>query len=285
MNIRRNKMQVGIRLHDTTPAPLPERLKATRELGFTCAHVALSKVIDEMQITDGTLTPGFAMYLKKLFAQNDMDPAVLGCYLNLADPNPVQLRKTQSTYKAQIRFASWLGAGVVGTETGTPNETYAETPKSRSEEALATFIRNLAPVVEYAEHMGVILAIEPVIRHIVHSPARARLVLDAIQSPNLQIILDPVNLLDMTNAAKHREVIKEAIDVLGEDVAVIHIKDFAVQNGDVISMAAGQGVMDYTDLIRFIKKDKPFIHATLEDTIPSNSVQALQFMERLYAEC
>ena len=39
-------MQIGIRLHDTRPLALPERLAHTREQGFTCAHVALAKVID-----------------------------------------------------------------------------------------------------------------------------------------------------------------------------------------------------------------------------------------------
>ena len=64
-------MQIGIRLHDTLPMALPERLAHTREQGFSCAHVALSKVIDDFEIKNSTLTPGFAMYLKKLFARND----------------------------------------------------------------------------------------------------------------------------------------------------------------------------------------------------------------------
>ena len=76
-------------------------------------------------------------------------------------------------------------------------------------------------------------------------------------------------LLDGSNAANQKDVVKNAIDILGEDVAVIHVKDFTVKDGKVISMAAGQGIMDYSDLIHFMKKDKPYIHATLEDTAVS----------------
>ena len=275
-------MQIGIRLHDTRPLALPERLAHTREQGFTCAHVALAKVIDTFEVNNSTLTPGFAMYLKKLFAQQDLDVAVLGCYLNLADPDGARLAETIGKYRAQIRFASWLGAGVVGTETGTPNSLYAPDPASRSEEALYTFTKNLSYVVEYAEKMGVVVAIEPVCQHIVYSPHRARQVLRSIQSPNLQIILDPVNMLDASNAGRQKDVVKEAIDVLGEDVAVVHVKDFRRIDGKVVSMAAGTGEMDYSDLIRFMKKDKPYIHATLEDTLPENAVQARQFMEELW---
>lgn len=277
-------MQIGIRLHDTVKEALPQRLAHTRELGFSCAHVALGKVMDDFAVKNTTLTPGFAMYLKRLFAENRLDVAVLGCYLNLATPDSSELSRTIETYKAQIRFASWLGAGVVGTETGNPNVRYAPDPASRTEEALNFFIKNLSRVVEYAEKMGVVVAIEPVIRHIVYSPERAKQVLRAIASPNLQIILDPVNLLDGSNAADHKAVIKNAIDILGEDVAVIHVKDFTVKDKEVISMAAGLGDMDYSDLIHFMKTDKPYIHATLEDTTPENAVAAREFMERLWDE-
>ena len=47
--------------------------------------------------------------------------------------------------------------------------------------------------------MGVIMAIEPVYKHIVCNPIRARKVLVTIASPNLQIFFDPVNLLDISN--------------------------------------------------------------------------------------
>lgn len=84
-------------------------------------------------------------------------------------------------------------------------------PAARSREALNFFIKNLSYVVEYAEKMGVVVAIEPVCQHIVYSPERARQVLRAIASPNLQIILDPVNLLDGSNAANQKDVVKNAI--------------------------------------------------------------------------
>ena len=81
-------MQLGIRLHDIKKAPLPERLKIAEEQGFACGHLALSKVISEYPVDDGALTPGYALYLKRLFEKYHLDIAVLGCYLNLANPNP-----------------------------------------------------------------------------------------------------------------------------------------------------------------------------------------------------
>lgn len=275
-------MQLGIRLHDTKKLPLEERIADVRQLGFQCGHLALAKVIDEYPTTDESLTPGYAMYLKNLFARNQVDIAVLGCYLNLADPNKEQLAATIHRYMAHIRFASWLGCGVVGTETGAPNETYSFVPECHSEEALQTFITNLRPVVSYAEQMGVVVAIEPVWRHIVYNPLRARQVLDEINSPNLQIILDPVNLLDTCNYRDQAAIVEEAIDLLGQDVAMVHIKDYIVEGDRMTSVGAGLGQMDYTALLKFMKTRKPFIHATLEDTAPENNLQAKEFILKMY---
>ena len=275
-------MQLGIRLHDTKKLPFEERIADVHQLGFACGHLALSKVIEEFKTDDTALTPGLAMYIKKVFAKNDVDIAVLGCYLNLANPNPEKLAAIKKRYMAHIRFASLLGCGVVGTETGAPNETYPAVPECHGEEALNTFITNLRPVVDYAEKMGVIVAIEPVFKHIVYNPARAKQVLQAIDSPNLQIILDPVNLLDISNYKQQVEIVEEAIEVLGEHIAMVHIKDFRVEDGKLISVGAGLGEMDYTAVLKFIKERKPYIHVTLENTTPADSIQCKEHILGLY---
>lgn len=275
-------MQIGIRLHDTKNLPLAERLDEVNRQGFSCVHLALSKVIKENSVAPEALTPGYAMYLKRLFESKGLDIAVLGCYLNLANPNAEKLEEIVGKYKAHIRFASLLGCGVVGTETGAPNEAYKYEPACHSQEALEIFIKNLRPVVEYAEKMGVIFAIEPVWKHIVWNPGRAKEVLREIHSPNLQIILDPVNLLDISNYEHQVEIVEEAIDLLGEDVAVVHIKDYVVKDGKLDSVAAGTGQMDYTALMKFIRERKPYIHTTLENTVPENALQAKNHIQALW---
>lgn len=275
-------MQLGIRLHDTKELPFEERIADVHALGFACGHLALSKVIKEFPTTDEALTPGLAMYIKNVFAKNQVDIAVLGCYLNLANPNPEQLKKAMNRYMAHVRFASWLGCGVVGTETGAPNETYSYVPECHGEEALQTFIGNLRPIVKYAEQRGVVMAIEPVWRHIVYNPGRARRVLDEIGSPNLQIILDPVNLLDISNYQDQEAIVEEAIEVLGPDVAMVHLKDYMPTEGKLEAMACGLGRMQYGTVLKFIKERKPCIHVTLENTTPENNRQARDHILELY---
>ena len=271
-------MQTGIRFHDLAPGTVEERAGFARQQGFKCVHLALSKV-GPYKMTLPELTPGWAMYLKKVFAKEDLDVAVLGCYLNLATPDEAALKHTQDIYKAHLRFASMLGAGVVGTETGAPNVDYKFVPECHEDKALDTFLYGLEPVVKCAESMGQILAIEPVFKHIVWNPKKARQVLDSIASPNLQIIFDPVNLLDISNYQNREEIFAEVIDLLGDDIAMIHLKDFRVQEDKLVSVGAGLGEMNYETILKFVKEKKPYIHATLEDTKPDNAVSAKEHVE------
>lgn len=277
-------MRLGIRAHDTKYAPLDELIPNIHNMGFKCMHIALTKSINEFTPDICTMTPGLAMHMRELCIENKVDVAVLGCYLNLCNPNPEQHKKIVEKYKANIRFASILGCGVVGTETGAVNEEYKYEPANHTEEALNLFIENLKPIVKYAEQFGVIIAIEPVWKHIVCTIERARKVLDAIDSPNLQIIFDPVNVLYPGNIDRQDEIIEQAFDLLRDEIAVVHCKDFVVEGDDLKSIAAGTGGLNYPLLLKKIKQYKPYVHCTLENTVPENAIATRDFMEKLYAE-
>ena len=276
-------MNIGIRMHDAAPGTLRERAGFIREQGFRCVHLALSKTIDPKLMEPAAATPGLAAQVKHDLG--DIDLAVLGCYLNLTHPDEAAYRETLKRYRAHIQLARWMNAGCVGTETGNPNAGYTYDPvHSHTPAALEMFIRRVAPVVECAENFGVTLAIEPVYTHIVHDGRAARKVLDAIRSDNLKIILDPVNLLHPDNVDRRDDVIREAIDLLGDDVVIIHMKDYQRGESKLTSMACGLGEMDYADILRFAKYQKPYIQMTLEDTKPDNAEAARLHLETLAAQ-
>lgn len=274
-----DSISLGLRLHDTKDGTFEERLACAKKQGFSCIHLALSK-IQGLTADPEALTPGYARYIRHALDDAGLDLAVLGCYLNLGNPDAREMTKIQAKYRAHIRFASFLGEGIVGTETGCPNTTYTfDKEACRSETALEHFIDNLRPIVREAEKWGVMLAIEPVARHIVWNPERARCVLDSVGSENLGIILDPVNLLDADNVSRADEVFAEAIDLLGSHVCVLHLKDYVVEEGGIRSVGCGQGQMDYTRILRFAKEKKPHIQATFENTKPDNAGTCREYIE------
>ncbi len=275
-------MQIGIRAHDVKYAPLDELIPEIKRQGFSCMHIALSKSIKEFKVTNAAMTPGLAMYIKRLCRENGVDIAVLGNYLNLANPDPDELEKITEKYVAHARFASILGAGVVGTETGAVNREYKYEPANHDRSSLDIFVKNIKPVVEAAEKFGVIIAIEPVWKHIVYGPEQARYVLDEVKSPNLQIIFDPVNMLYTGNVDKQDEIINKTFDLLKDDIAVVHMKDFVAENGELKSIPSGTGGLNYELLLSKIKEYKPFVQCTLENTSPENAEKTREFVQKMY---
>lgn len=281
-------LQIGIRLHDVNITrdrafqTLEARAKTAREEGFSCVHLALSKVVSGMTFDEAAMTEGLAMHVKRVFARNDLDVAVLGCYLNLAHPDPAKLKEIQSKYYAHIRLAALSGICTVGTETGAPNAAYRYEPACHGRAALTAFLRGLEPVLAEAERRGVTLAIEPVWSHIVWNPDRALEVIRAMGSRNLRIIFDPVNLLSPENVDRRDRVIGEAMDKLCDRIAVVHLKDY--RGADLKNVAAGTGEMDYSAILSFLKARKPYVQATLENTDDTNAIQAREHIERLYQQ-
>ena len=277
-------IQLGLRLHDAEKLPLEQLLPAVREKGFVCAHLALSKLFRDVPCTASALTPGYAAYLKHAFEENGIDIAVIGNYLNLLNPDEAYLADAYEKYYAHIRFASLLGCGMVGTETGAPNTEYRFCPACREEKTLSLFIQRLKPIVRCAEEFGVIFAIEPVVRHSVYDPKACRRVLDEIGSRNLQVLFDPVNLLDRENVGRRDELFAEAIELLGKDIAMVHLKDFVFSEDEkgLRAVGAGTGEMDYSAIMRYLKKEKPYIYATLENTTPENAAACRRAMQDVY---
>ncbi len=276
-------MSVGIRLHDAAGRDFRERAASAKRMGFGSVHLALSKLFDRRYMDPAALTPGLAGRLR-----DDLAPlrvAVLGCYLNLARPDERTWREDVKTYAACLRFSAWLQAGVVGTETGNPNAEYRFDPlASHTEETLGLFLDRLAPVVEVAGKLGAVLAIEPVWSHIVRDARRARRVLDAFRSPNLQLILDPVNLLSEDNFDRRGAVLDEAAELLAGDAAVLHIKDCVMEGGRLRAVAAGDGQVDWRPFFGRIAPLKPDADLILENTLPENAARAKRCVETLWEE-
>lgn len=276
-------MAIGIRLHDAGGATLTEKAQTARDIGFGCVHLALSKVMDPSYTQPAVLTPGLAAHVRTALAP--LNTAILGCYQNLAHPDKYQLQQIQASYVAHLRFAKWLGASVVGTETGNPNPEYRFEPdRSHSQQALDSFVEGLLPVVAAAEKLGAILALEPVFTHIVSSSKKLRWVLDQVASPNLQVILDPVNLLHGSNLNRKEHLLREAVDLLMDDIAVVHAKDYVQDQGQIIELAPGQGIMNYKPLFSDLKKHKPYLDITLECTEPDNAKAAFEHIRNAWEE-
>lgn len=272
-------MNIGIRLHDTVPGSLWERMCRAKAQGFDCMHLALSKALPRFNMDDAPrrLDNHLAEQIRGALMIQNMECAVLGCYLKLADQNAERLERTREIYRAHLAFGPKIGARVIGTETPPAAGVDVDI---HSEEAFQLFIDSVRPLVDYAEAVGAQLAIEPVVDHIINTPERAERMLDVLKSENVCIILDTVNLLTRDNYTRADDIVDECVRRFGDRIRVLHMKDFRVDPGQyrVKSMACGTGIMNYDRLLRFaMARDLPM---TLEDTTPENAEAARRFLEK-----
>ena len=273
-------MNIGVRLHDTAPGTLEQRLGYAREQGFSCVHLALSKVLPDFSMNDAPrlLTDALAARVRGALSASGLDCAVLGCYLKLAGGDAEALERTSAIYRAHLRFVKKLGASVVGTETPPAPDLAADI---HSEEALQCFIRCARPLARCAEEEGVILAIEPVACHIVSTPERMERVLEALDSDHVRVILDAVNLLTRDNYQDAEAIVDQALARFGDRVCVLHMKDYTVDPDRfmTVACACGTGRMRYDRLLRFAAERG--LPMTLENTNPENAEAARLHLEAL----
>ena len=128
------------------------------------------------------------------------------------------------------------------------------------------------------------VGIEAVERYVISSPRRLRRLLDEVDSPNLQVIYDPVNLLWSTNCEQQAQIIEEAHALLGNRICIVHAKDFAISGAQFQELPAGQGRLDYRKILRWIKEQKPGVDVLMENTHPATIDQSVAFLRSAYRD-
>ena len=274
-------MNIGIRLHDTRPGTLKERLGFAAQQGFTCIQLAMSKAAPgfRMDAAPELLTKSLAEEVKAELAGAQMECAVLGCYLKLACGDEEEAARIQEIYRAHLRFAAEIGARCVGTET--PPADGPDGNGCRTEAHYRLFLDRVRPLVREAEELGVTLGIEPVCSHIIHDAALAERMLEELKSENVKIILDAVNLIDSEHTEQADEVVRDAVRRLGNRACVLHMKDF-IPRPDAPRprpVPCGEGEMDFAPLLRLAQERN--LPMTLENTTPENAEQTRIRLEEM----
>lgn len=271
-------IHAGVRAHDFGKIPLEQLAHEVASRGLCCVQFAAPKSIPGFDDDAGRLSPGLAIHVRRTLAAQGVHIAVLGCYINLADPDVAARRRHLGRFKDYLRLARDFGCSLVGTETGSLHSDFSYHPDNHGESAYQTVLAGVHELVDEAERCGATVAIEAVERYVIHTPRRLRRLIDDIGSSHLQVILDPVNLLNADNFHRRDAILEEAFEVLGERIAVLHAKDAVLERGVFRAVPAGQGQLDYDRFFRLAKRAKPGIDVLLEDTQPATLQQTVDFV-------
>ena len=259
-------LRLGVRAHDFGRMPAEELAARIAAQGFSCVQLALNKAVAGLNLRAGDLNSDLARQVGGAFARHGVGIEVLGCYINPIHPD----LKTRATllefFKDHLRFARDFGCGIVALESGSVNADYSPHPANHGEEAFQIMLASISELVAVAEKFGVIVGLEAVTSHTVSTPQKMRRVLDEMASDQLQVVLDPVNLLSVENFRAQSRVVAEALDLLGDDIAVVHAKDFICENGAMQTVPVGCGRLDFAPILEFVRSPKPDASILLEET-------------------
>jgi L-ribulose-5-phosphate 3-epimerase len=273
--------RLGVRAHDFGRLSADALAFKISARGLVCTQLALSKAIAGLDLKPGQLNPGLAFDIGQAFLRQGVQIAVLGCYINPLHPDLVTRQGLLDWFKEHLRFARDFGCGLVALETGSLNADYSPHSGNHGEAAWKQCLASLATLVEEAERFGVMVGIEGVTHHVVSTPARMRAMLDALCSPNVQVVFDPVNFLSPENYGDQDRVIRESIDLFGDRIVAIHAKDFVVDEGVFTFARSGQGQFHHQLLFDFISNQKPGISVLLEETNENTVSDSIRFIRGL----
>jgi L-ribulose-5-phosphate 3-epimerase len=275
-------MNIGIRAHDIENLPLEELVQKIAGKGLTSVQLALSKSLEGVNTELGSLSPGLARYVASVFSKHNVQIAVLGCYFNMIHPDLAERKKGIERFKEHIRYARDFGCSIVATETGNVNPEIFYTEENFKEEPFLEVVESVRELVKEAEKFGVIVGVEAGVNHPVYSPKVMKRLLDSINSNNLQVVLDPVNLLTIDTYQNQEEIFQEAMDLFGDRVVILHAKDFIIENNELVPTAVGKGLLNYEYILKEVKKKKPFINILLEETKEPFIEQSIAFLKEKY---
>jgi len=277
-------LQFGIRAHDMGRLPAESLAEALSELKPASIQLALAKALSDTPSRTGSMSPGYAHRIRSIFERRGIRISVLGCYINPVHPDPEARDAALARFEEHLRFARDFGCAVVGTETGSCSGDCSYHPDTEKPETFDLLCSSIERLLRTAERSGSIVGVEPVAhQHTVSTIEKTAELLNRFDSPNLQVIYDPVNLVPIHGLEEGQESFFErALSLFGDRIAAGHAKDFRIENGlKDGSLPAGTGMLDYPALFRRLSGIKPFIDVLLENTKPDSMGGALAFVRRI----
>ncbi len=180
--------------------------------------------------------------------------ALSGTY-NMIDPDVQKRRDGLSMLRVVAAACEPLGTSVITLCTGSrdSDSMWRAHPDNSSDSAWRDLVDSMEQALQVAEAYGVTLALEPEVANVIDSAQKARRLLDEMQSPLLKVVMDGANIFHKGELPRMREILNEAFDLLGSDIALAHAKDLD-RDGAAGHLAAGTGLLDYEQYLGLLKQ-------------------------------
>jgi sugar phosphate isomerase/epimerase len=216
--------------------------------------------------------PSLAEVREAMNARQITISALSGTY-NMIDPDVEKRHAGLRMLRSVAEQCAPMGTSVITICTGSrnPDSMWRAHPDNNSASAWRDLVTSMRQALEVAEEYEVTLAFEPEVANVIDSAPRARRFLDEMQSPYLKVCMDGANVFHKGELPKMREILDEAFELLGDDIALAHAKDLD-RDGQAGHLAAGTGLLDYDQYLGLLKESgydgAVVLHGLSEEQVP-----------------
>lgn len=275
-------MEYGINSRDLGVLPYKELAEEAARLGYKSIQLAVYDTILELQGKKKALSTGLAKKIKKAFDNAGVRIAALECFINPVHPDEITRQEHINFIKEHIRFATDFDCRVVTTESGSKHPGFLFHEDNHKESTFEELVEVMESLVKEAEQHNVLLCIEGCSALVIHTPEKMERLLGRIDSSNLQVLFDPVDMLSINNWMTQEAVIEESFERFGERINLIHAKDFIVEEDRLDDMVqAGDGVLNYQLLMSLIQQHKSGIDVIMEDVKKDRAQEGIDYINTM----
>lgn len=270
-------MKIGVRAHDYGKRKIEEMAALLRDEGYGAAQLVLPKAFMEISRYEDVKS-GVVEKVRRAFEKNDVEIPVLGCYMDLGNPDAQVRKLAVRTLEQCLVWGKELGAGVVGTETAYPRLT-----EEQKRVWKPFMLDSIKRVMETACRVDMRLALEPVYWHPLTDLETTLEVIRMVgDEKHLRLIFDASNLLEFPEDTDQDRLWTRWLERIGRYVDVMHIKDFSLdRRGKYQPEPLGKGVMRYGAVSRWLEGQKREISLIREEMNLLFVKEDLAFMRNL----
>ena len=257
-------MGYGTLAHTVGCLPIKQLITTLQQYNIDFVQLALSKAIQDIDTSNGKLSPGLASYIGEQFDKAGIRIGVLGCYINPIHPDPAVRRVEIDRFKEYLRFARQFGAPMVATETGSLTTWIQQEPHRYIEKGWETLHATVQELAEEADKWGVSIGLEGVSSHTLSTPDLMRRILDEVPTSTLGVVFDPCNLIG-DDVHLQDEIVDRSFELFGDRIILVHLKDIYYKDNRVSHGTPGGGIFHTKEFLDKLHKYKPLIDISLED--------------------
>jgi sugar phosphate isomerase/epimerase len=244
-------MRIGIMAKNIAQPTLEQTLDFIQQQGIPCVQFGMS--VAGVEELPAQLDPALCQRIRRAFAARGLEMSAISGTFNMIDPDLSARREGLRRLDRLAAACQSLGTSVIHLCTGTRDRVsmWRRHADNDLPDAWADLLVSMSQALRSAEDHDVTLAFEPEVSNVVDSAIKARRLLDELRSPRLKVVMDCANIFHAGELAWMREVLDEAFELLGADVALAHAKDLD-RDGEAGHIAAGKGRLDYAHYLALL---------------------------------